>query len=208
MPGKVDESSERAFFHPKSLVDTDKIGAGTRVWAFAHIMAGAEVGSHCNIGGHAFIEAGARIGDNVTVKNGVSVWAGVTVEDDAFVGPHCVFTNDLNPRAYIRKGPESVVQTHVRQGASIGAGAVIVCGHEIGRYALVGAGAVVTRDVPDFALVTGNPARQVGWMCLCAEKLPLPANAPQGADCECAACHTEYARGMHGLAVRVDRFHK
>jgi UDP-2-acetamido-3-amino-2,3-dideoxy-glucuronate N-acetyltransferase len=208
MPGKFEELSERPLLHPRSLVDTDKIGAGTRVWAFAHVMAGAEVGSHSNIGEHAFIETGARVGNQVTVKNGVSLWAGVIVEDEAFLGPQCVFTNDVNPRSYIKKGPESLVQTHVRQGATIGAGAVIVCGHEIGRYAFVGAGAVVTRDVPDFALVVGNPARQVGWMCICAQKLPLPANAPPGAGLECSSCHTEFVQGPHGLAVTVDRFHK
>ncbi|HUA98717.1 MAG TPA: acyltransferase [Terracidiphilus sp.] len=180
------------FLHPLALAESASIGAGTRVWAFAHVMAGAEVGSDCNLGEHAFIESGACIGSRVTVKNGVSVWAGVHVEDDAFLGPHCVFTNDPNPRAYIRKGPAALVETHVRQGATIGAGAVIVCGHEIGRCAFVGAGAVVIRDVPDFALVVGNPARQIGWMCLCAEKLPAAPGLAPGARCQCAACGSEF----------------
>ncbi len=187
------KNSERPFFlHPLALAEAATIGAGTRVWAFAHVMAGAEVGGHCNLGEHVFVEAGASIGDRVTVKNGVSVWTGVHVEDDAFLGPHCVFTNDPNPRSFIKKGPQALVPTHVRKGATIGAGAVIVCGHEIGRYAFVGAGAVVIRDVPDFALVVGNPARQIGWMCLCAQKLPATPQPEPGARIQCAACGSEF----------------
>lgn len=179
-------------------------GAGTRVWAFAHVMRGAEVGEHCNIGEHAFIESGARIGNNVTVKNGISVWSGVTVEDDAFLGPHAVFTNDPNPRAYIKKGPEELIETHVGKGATIGAGAVIVCGHRIGSYALVGAGAVVIRDVSDFALVVGNPARQIGWICICAQKLLLPPAAALGEQCACGACGRRFERREGGLTVTLN----
>ena len=164
------EFDQTVFVHPQGLAESDRIGAGTRIWAFAHVMRGAEVGERCNVGGHAFIETGAIVGNDVTVKNGVSVWSGVVIEDEAFLGPHCVFTNDPNPRSYIKKGPEALVGIRVCRGATIGAGAVIVCGHYIGRYAFVGAGAVVTRNVPDFALVAGNPARQIGWMSpVCAK---------------------------------------
>ena len=177
------------FAHPQALVDTDQIGEGTRVWAFAHVMSGAQVGSGCNIGEHAFIESGARIGNHVVVKNGVSVWVGVTVEDNAFLGPHCVLTNDLNPRSYIKKEPDSYVSTLIREGATIGAGATIVCGTTIGRYAFVGAGTVVIKSVPDYALVVGNPARQIGWMCYCAKKLSLPVSPAPDARCSCENCH-------------------
>jgi acetyltransferase-like isoleucine patch superfamily enzyme len=169
-------------------------------------MAGAQVGSHCNLGEHVFVESGARIGNRVTVKNGVSVWAGAHVEDDAFLGPHCVFTNDPNPRAYTKKGPEALVETHVRRGATIGAGAVIVCGHEIGHYAFVGAGAVVIRDVPGFALVVGNPARQIGWMCLCAQKLPAPPLPASGARCRCAVCGSEFQFRRGRMTLICNRF--
>jgi len=194
------------FVHPHGIAESERIGAGTRIWAFAHVMRDAQVGEHCNIGEHAFIETGAIIGNHVTVKNGVSVWSGVVVEDDAFLGPACVFTNDPNPRAYIKKGSQDLVRTHVRRGATLGAGAVVICGLEIGRYAFVGAGAVVTRDVPDFALVVGNPARLTGWMCLCAQKLPLAVNSASGQRCKCPACGSEFQRGENGLTVLRDGF--
>lgn len=200
MSQDVDTSSQTGHFaHPNAIVESRAIGSGTRVWAFAHVMHGAEVGARCNIGEHAFIESGARIGNNVTVKNGISVWSGVTVEDDVFLGPHCVFTNDPNPRSYIKKGPEDLVATHVSKGATIGAGAVIVCGHRIGSYALVGAGAVVIRDVPDFALVVGNPARQIGWMCECAQKLPMKASSATDDTCICRHCGVAFVRVSSGL---------
>jgi UDP-2-acetamido-3-amino-2,3-dideoxy-glucuronate N-acetyltransferase len=194
------------YLHPHGIAESSRIGAGTRVWAFAHVMRDAEVGEHCNIGEHAFIESGACIGNNVTVKNGISVWSGVQVEDDVFLGPHCIFTNDPNPRSFIKKGPEALVTTRVRRGATIGAGAVIVCGHSIGSYAFVGAGAVVVRDVPDFALVVGNPARQIGWMCFCANKLPLTASSASGERCICTSCDSEFEKGESGLAVIRDSF--
>lgn len=187
------KEEERPFFlHPNALAESRSIGSGTRVWAFAHVMAGAEVGRDCNLGEHVFVEAGARIGDRVTVKNGVSIWTGVRIEDDVFLGPQCVFTNDLNPRSYIKKGPQSLAATLVRAGATIGAGAVIVCGHVIGSYAFAGAGAVVTRDVPDFALVVGNPTRQIGWMCVCAQKLSAPVEPEPGSRFRCGSCGREF----------------
>jgi UDP-2-acetamido-3-amino-2,3-dideoxy-glucuronate N-acetyltransferase len=158
--------------HPQSLLETDDVGPRTRVWAFAHVMKGARVGADCNICDHAFIESGARLGDRVTVKNAVLVWDRVTVEDDVFLGPNMVFTNDPNPRVAFKKAPDAMTPTLVRRGASIGANATVVCGVTIGEQAFVGAGSVVIRDVPAHALVVGNPARRVGWMCACGEKLP------------------------------------
>jgi acetyltransferase-like isoleucine patch superfamily enzyme len=169
-----------AFIHPKALVETDDVGEGTRVWAFAHLMAGARVGRHCNVGGHAFVEAGAVIGDNVTLKNNVCVWMGVTLEDDVFVGPNVCFTNDRYPRsprmAEVRDRYASTAgwlsPTVVERGASIGAGAVILAGVRLGRYSMVAAGAVVTADVKPFALAIGAPARRVGYVCRCGRRLP------------------------------------
>jgi UDP-2-acetamido-3-amino-2,3-dideoxy-glucuronate N-acetyltransferase len=157
--------------HDHALCESDDIGPRTRVWAFAHVMKGARIGADCNVGDHAFVEGGAVIGDRVTVKNSVLVWDQVTVEDDVFLGPNVVFTNDRVPRAAFKKPPETWLPTRVRRGASIGANATIVCGVTIGVGAFVGAGSVVVRDVPDHALVVGNPARRTGWMCACGERL-------------------------------------
>ncbi len=163
--------------HSMALVETEEIGEGTAVWAFAHVMRGAQVGRACNIGDHVFIESGAVIGNNVTVKNGNLIWEGVTLEDGVFVGPGVIFTNDLYPRSprlalahdrYSRK-ENWLVPTLVRQGASLGAGAVVVAGVTIGEYALIAAGAVVTKDVSPFALMRGNPARMAGWVCPCGQ---------------------------------------
>jgi UDP-2-acetamido-3-amino-2,3-dideoxy-glucuronate N-acetyltransferase len=159
------------FVHERALCESDDIGPRTRVWAFAQVMKGARVGADCNICGHAFLETGAVLGNHVTVKNSVLLWDKVTVEDDVFLGPNVVFTNDMNPRAAFKKPPERFLSTRVRKGASIGANATIVCGTTIGEQAFVGAGSVVIRDVPAHALVVGNPARRIGWMCACGEKL-------------------------------------
>lgn len=159
------------FVHERALCETTDVGARTRIWAFAHVMPGARVGADCNIGDHAFIESGATVGDRVTVKNGVALWDKVTLEDEVFVGPNAVFTNDPLPRAAFKKPPERFLPTVVRRGASIGANATIVCGVTVGTHALVGAGAVVVRDVPAHALVVGNPGRRTAWVCACGEKL-------------------------------------
>ena len=160
------------FVHERALCESDAIGACTRVWAVAHVMKGAVIGSDCNVGDHAFVESGARLGNHVTVKNCVLVWDKVTVEDEVFLGPNMVFTNDMNPRVAFKKSADSFLPTLVRRGASIGANATIVCGITIGTNAFVGAGSVVIRDVPAHAMVVGNPARRIGWMCACGEKLP------------------------------------
>ena len=150
------ETNRAAWIHDRALVETDLIGAGTRIWAFAHVMAGAQVGCDCNICDHTFIESGVVVGDRVTIKSGVYLWDGLRVEDDVFIGPQATFTNDRFPRS---KAPFKCPITTVRRGASIGAGAVILPGVEIGERAMVGAGAVVTRDVANDAVVVGNPAR-------------------------------------------------
>lgn len=162
----------KPFVHPRALCESDDVGEGTRVWAFAHVLAGAKVGRDCNIGDHAYVEAGAVVGDRVTVKNGVLLWDRVTVEDDVFLGPHVVFTNDLDPRAAYKKPPADFLPTRVRRGATVGANATIVCGVTLGEGCFVGAGSVVTRDVPAHALVVGNPAKQRGWVCDCGKRLP------------------------------------
>jgi UDP-2-acetamido-3-amino-2,3-dideoxy-glucuronate N-acetyltransferase len=168
-----------SFFHPTALVESDQIGPGTRVWAYAHVMAGARAGGNCNLGDHSYVEAGAVIGDNVTIKNNVCIWAGVTLEDDVFVGPNAVFTNDRFPRSprmpQVRERYERVERwlqrTLVERGASIGANATILPGLRLGRYSMIGAGAVVTADVPPFALMIGAPARHIGDVCRCGQRL-------------------------------------
>ena len=182
--------------HPLALVESDEIGEDTRIWAFAHVMKDARIGRSCNIGEHCYIEQGVTLGNNVTVKNGVNVWTGVTVEDNVFLGPNCVLTNDPNPRAYIKKSRDSLVETLIRNNATIGANATIVCGITIGRYAFIGAGTVVIRSVPDFALVVGNPARKIGWMCVCARRIPMT----EGQDVlTCPHCQRDYRPGESGL---------
>lgn len=159
------------FIHPNAIVESDKIGEGTRIWAFAHILKDAVVGKNCNICDNVFIETGAVVGNNVKIKNGVAVWDKVIIEDDVFIGPFAVFTNDINPRSFRKKNPEEFKKTILRRGVTIGANATIVCGITIGKYAFIGAGAVVTKDVPDYALVYGNPAKIKGYVCECGEKL-------------------------------------
>ena len=166
------------FIHPTALVESDDIGAGTRVWAYTHVLPGASIGRDCNLGDHCFVEGGARLGDAVTLKNGTMVWEGVTLEDGVFVGPGAIFTNDLRPRS--PRGDAGgdryqdagwLARTRVCRGATIGAGAVILPGLEVGAYAMVAAGAVVTHDVPPHALAVGSPARRVGWVCACGARL-------------------------------------
>jgi acetyltransferase-like isoleucine patch superfamily enzyme len=189
------------FAHPQALVETEEIGPGTRIWAFVHVLPGVRIGADCNICDHAFIETGVVLGNNVTVKNGVAIWQGVTVEDDVFLGPNCVLTNDRNPRAYIKKSGAALQTTLIRAHATVGANATILCGTTIGQYAFIGAGAVVLNTVPDFALMVGNPARQVGWMCRCARRLPLPASASLNSSTTCPDCQAQFHVSANGLTM-------
>lgn len=155
---------EQYYVHPTAVVDLPcEIGEGTKIWHFSHIMSGCKMGRQCNIGQNVVISPDVVLGNNVKIQNNVSVYTGVTCGDDVFLGPSCVFTNVTNPRSGVnRRGQYE--KTHVGKGASIGANATIVCGHDIGEYAFIGAGAVVTKTVPAYALVVGNPAKQIGWM--------------------------------------------
>ncbi|MDC8783946.1 acyltransferase [Roseateles koreensis] len=169
--------------HESAIVDEGaQLGDGTKVWHFAHVSAGARIGAGCALGQGVYVGNDARIGHNVRIQNNVSVYDAVTLEDDVFCGPSMVFTNVYNPRAAVARKAE-YRHTRVRQGATLGANCTIVCGHEVGRYAFVGAGAVVQKDVPDFALVVGVPARQVGWMSRFGERLPLPLRGAGEALC-------------------------
>jgi UDP-2-acetamido-3-amino-2,3-dideoxy-glucuronate N-acetyltransferase len=164
------------FAHETAVIDPGcKIGKGTKIWHFSHIMTGSEIGERCNIGQNVVISPGVKLGRNVKVQNNVSIYTGVICEDDVFLGPSMVFTNIINPRsAVIRK--DSYVDTIVEKGASIGANSTIVCGNKIGTYAFIGAGAVVTKEVKPYALVIGNPARQTGWMSEFGHKLKFDEN--------------------------------
>jgi UDP-2-acetamido-3-amino-2,3-dideoxy-glucuronate N-acetyltransferase len=169
--------------HPSAIVDAGaQLGAGTRVWHFSHVCAGARIGADCSLGQGVYVGAGAVIGDRVKVQNNVSVYDAVTLEDDVFCGPSVVFTNVYNPRAAVTRKNEYRA-TLVRRGATLGANCTVVCGTTIGTYAFVGAGALVNRDVPDFALVVGVPARQVGWMSRHGERLALPLEGRGEAVC-------------------------
>ncbi len=172
---------ENYFSHESAIIHPDaSIGEGTKIWHFSHIMANCKIGKGCNIGQNVVVSPDVALGDNVKVQNNVSIYSGVICEDDVFLGPSMVFTNVINPRSHVvRRG--QYAKTIVRKGASIGANATIVCGHEIGEYAFIGAGAVVTKEVLPYALVLGNPARQVGWMSKFGHKLAF--NAQGMANC-------------------------
>ena len=182
------------FVHESSYVDEPcEIGEGTKIWHFSHVMSNCRIGRRCNIGQNVVISPQVTIGDNVKIQNNVSVYTGVILEDDVFCGPSMVFTNVVNPRSHVSRKDEYRT-TRVKRGASIGANATVVCGHTVGRYAFIGAGAVVTGDVPDFALVVGNPGRVSGWMCQCGVKLPLSREAHKDEEATCAACGTAYVK--------------
>lgn len=159
------------FSHPSSFVDDGaRVGQGTKIWHFCHVMSGAEIGEGCTLGQNVFVADGVRIGNGVKVQNNVSLYTGCRVEDDVFLGPSCVFTNVTNPRSQVRR-QDLYEDTLVRRGATVGANATIVCGVTLGRYCFIGAGSVVTRATPDYALMIGVPARQVGWMSRHGHKL-------------------------------------
>lgn len=193
--------------HPAAICESIRVGTGTNIWANAHVHDGAIIGQDCSICDHVYVEGGARIGDRVVVKNGALLWNGVTIEDDVFIGPGVVFTNDRYPRS--RRSPSAapryasegnwLVPTRIAEGASLGAGAIILCGITIGKFASVGAGAVVTTDVEPHRIVVGNPARPAGWACSCGHPLPCIEDRMDPVDCpECGRTYELY----QGVLVR------
>lgn len=191
--------------HESSYVDEGaRVGAGTKIWHFCHVMSGATIGPRCTIGQNVVVMAGTSLGANVKVQNNVSIYEGVHCEDDVFLGPSMVFTNVINPRSHVPRKNE-YKRTDVRRGATIGANATVICGHELGEYCFVAAGAVVTRDVLPFALVAGMPARLVGWVCRCGVRLPLSPELHNGNRATCGACSTAYIADAGRLLLAETR---
>jgi len=179
---------EKYFVHESSYIDEGcKIGDGTKIWHFSHVMSNSIIGENCNLGQNVVISPQVKLGNNVKIQNNVSVYTGVICEDDVFLGPSCVFTNVINPRSFIERKDE-YKETIVKKGASIGANATIVCGYDIGEYAFIGAGAVVTKNVPDYALMIGTPARLIGYVCKCGERLDKIDNK----NYTCNSCDKKY----------------
>lgn len=187
-------SSKLDFFvHPTSIVDDQcVIGAGTKIWHFCHIMSGSRIGQNCSFGQNCSVGTGVVIGNNVKVQNNVSIYEGVILEDDVFCGPSMVFTNVINPRSHVPR-KDQYKETLIKRGASIGANATIVCGATVGRYAFLGAGTVITRNIPDYALVYGNPARIKGWMCQCGIKLSINSSETEQ-QVTCKSCSSRYIK--------------
>ena len=191
--------TKKFYVHESAYVEIGaEIGEGTKIWHFSHIMGDARIGKGCKIGQNVFIGGNVKIGDNVKIQNNVSVYEGVTLEDNVFCGPSVVFTNIINPRSkYPQNTPDKYKRTLVREGASIGANTTIVCGRVIGIDAFVGAGAVVTKDIPDYALVYGNPARIKGWVCECGDKLSFNIERAT-----CLRCNSNFKRIDGHIVVR------
>jgi UDP-2-acetamido-3-amino-2,3-dideoxy-glucuronate N-acetyltransferase len=203
------EIMKNYFVHDSSYIDEPcEIGEGTKIWHFSHIMNNCSIGCNCNIGQNVVISPEVMIGNNVKIQNNVSVYTGVICEDDVFLGPSVVFTNVINPRSHVNRKNE-YKKTIVKQGASIGANATIVCGHNIGRHAFVGAGAVVTKDIPDFAMVVGNPARIAGWVCKCGAKLEFTNNSNDESGASeralCGVCGCEYLKETNVVSESSSR---
>ena len=180
------------YLHPTSFIDDNvEIGEGTKIWHFCHIQSGVRIGAHCSLGQNVNVSNNVKIGNGVKIQNNVSVYTGVELEDYVFCGPSCVFTNDLTPRAKYPKGSTGYKKTIIKEGASIGANATVVCGNKIGKWALLGAGAVVTSDVPSHALMLGVPAKRKGWVCECGNILQERLS--------CAKCGRKYRKTDEGL---------
>jgi UDP-2-acetamido-3-amino-2,3-dideoxy-glucuronate N-acetyltransferase len=185
--------------HPTAVVDQPcQIGAGTKIWHFTHVMPNSVIGERCNIGQNVVVSPQVRVGNNVKIQNNVSLYTGVILEDDVFCGPSMVFTNVINPRSHIERKSEYKT-TLVKRGASIGANSTIVCGITLGEYCFIGAGAVVTRDVPPYAVVYGNPARLRGWVCYCGVSLELGLGREDADRTTCEACGKHYQRKGHSV---------
>ena len=188
-----DKSGTPYFAHETAVIDAGaEIGPGTKIWHFSHIMSGCSIGSHCNFGQNVVISPQCVIGNNVKIQNNVSVYTGVILKDDVFCGPSMVFTNVINPRSHVERKDE-FLPTVVERGASIGANATIVCGVSLGKYCFIGAGSVVLADVPDYALVVGNPSRLVGYVCECGVRLAVDIDQ-EVAEVSCAACKLKYSK--------------
>ncbi|MBI1922650.1 N-acetyltransferase [Candidatus Poribacteria bacterium] len=172
------------FIHESALVESDSIGRNTKIWAFAHVLKGSVIGENCNIGDHCFIESNVKIDNNVVIKNGTSIWNGTVIKDSVFIGPNVAFINDRYPRSKIYR--DEYISSIIEKGASIGANATLLGGIKIGEYAMIGAGSVVTKDVPAYTLVYGNPARIRGYVCKCGEKLMITESE---AHCKCGAVY-------------------
>lgn len=193
------KETKDVFIHESSYVDTPcKIGAGTKIWHFSHIMKDCVIGRDCNIGQNVVISPDVVLGNNVKIQNNVSVYSGVICEDNVFLGPSCVFTNVVNPRSEINRKRE-YKQTIVHEGATVGANATIICGNTIGRYALIGAGSVVTKKIPDYALAIGVPAKLKGWVCQCGEKLDFKEAVTQ-----CESCGKRYIKSKEVVRLSND----
>lgn len=194
-------TEQRFFAHETAVIDDGaSIGSGTRIWHFSHVMPDAVIGENCNLGQNVVVSPGCRIGANVKIQNNVSVYTGVILEDDVFCGPSMVFTNVINPRSHIARKDE-YRETRVGRGASIGANATVICGVSLGRYSFIGAGAVVTRNVPDYGMIVGNPGRLKGYVCYCGHKLDLPVSGA-GGSAVCGECHREYVRNNGSVVER------
>ena len=192
----MDKMGKKYFVDPTAIVDEPmEIGEGTKIWHFTHVMSGAKIGENCIIGQNVFIGSGVILGNNIKVQNNVSIYDGVILEDDVFCGPSMVFTNVFNPRSFISRKKE-FRKTLVKRGATIGANATIICGNTIGQYAFIGAGSVVTKDVPNYALVYGNPGKVMGWVCQCAEEIAF-----RSGKAVCKVCGKQYQKDRSGVRL-------
>lgn len=192
----MEERKAAIFVHESSYIDEEcEIGEGTKIWHFSHIMSKSKIGNDCNIGQNVFVSSGVILGNNVKVQNNVSIYTGVICEDNVFLGPSCVFTNVTNPRSLINRKNEYKA-TLIKEGASVGANATIICGHTVGKFALIGAGSVITKDVKDYELIIGNPGKRIGWVCQCGERI-----AVNNGEAACKACNTKYILEKENLKL-------
>ncbi len=202
LPRKIPIMTRDYFAHETACIDEGaQIGAGTKIWHFSHIMPKTQVGTNCNFGQNVVISPDCIVGNNVKIQNNVSVYTGVILEDDVFCGPSMVFTNVINPRSHVERKSEYKL-TRVKQGATIGANATVICGYTLGRYCFIGAGAVVTRDVPDYGLVVGNPGRLRGYVCYCGDKLNIAVDEAEVDKSVCGSCGRRYGK-KHGAVSEI-----